>query len=370
MATETTRRNVLIGGAAIAAGAAGWPFLGREGAADHLLLSACDDADGGHAVAAWNVDGELRFRIPVPHRAHAVATVPGRQKAVFFARRPGTVSYVVDLAKGRLERELTSVSGRHFYGHGVLSGDGRYLYTTENDFDNARGVVGIYDVGTDCARVGELDTGGIGPHELAFLSDGRTLAVLNGGIETHPARPREKLNLDTMQSSLAYLDAESGKLLAQYLPDDHRMSMRHLSVTPDDRVVIGVQYEGDPDTIVPLLLTHRGEDALVPATADAPVWRSHRNYVASVATGGDGRTALLTAPRGDIVSLWDLATHTAIRELRARDAAGAGYLPDAGVFYVTNGLGDVFAVTTADERRPRRRYTGDGLRWDNHALLV
>jgi hypothetical protein len=371
MAIDATRRGLLMAGAGVAAGAAGWSFLAaKEETSGHLLLSACDDANGRHAIAGWNVDGELCFRIPVAQRAHAAAIVPGGSggdRAIFFARRPGTVSSVVDLAAGRIEREIVSAAGRHFYGHGVVSPDGRYLYATENDFDNARGVLGIYDLDAGCARVGEYDTGGTGPHELAFLGDGRTLAVLNGGIETHPERPRKKLNIDTMQPSLAYIDTRDGRLLERYRPDDHKMSLRHLSVTPDDRVVIGVQYEGDPAALVPLLLTHRGETQLVAAQADAPAWMRHRNYIASVATSGDGATALITAPRGDTVSLWHLATHTLLTQLHARDIAGAVFLRNTGDFYVTDGLGQVFAVTSDGEWRLDRRYADGSLRWDNHA---
>ena len=47
----------------------------------------------------------------------------------------------------------------------------------------------------DFARVGEFPTHGVGPHELLLLGDGRTLAVANGGIETHPDFGRAKLNI-------------------------------------------------------------------------------------------------------------------------------------------------------------------------------
>ena len=39
------------------------------------------------------------------------------------------------------------------------------------------------------------------------MSDGRTIAVANGGIATHPDFDRVKLNLATMEPSLVRLDA-------------------------------------------------------------------------------------------------------------------------------------------------------------------
>ena len=57
------------------------------------------------------------------------------------------------------------------------------------------------------AVVGEIDTHGIDPHEVAWLPDGRSLLVANGGIMTHPRTFRRKLNIPTMDPSLCVLDA-------------------------------------------------------------------------------------------------------------------------------------------------------------------
>ncbi len=101
---------------------------------------------------------------------------------------------------------IQSVAGRHFFGHGVFSPDGALLYATENDFDNAAGMVGIYDARSGFARIGEFPTHGVGPHELLLLGDGRTIAIANGGIETHPDFGRAKLNLPTMKPSFVLVD--------------------------------------------------------------------------------------------------------------------------------------------------------------------
>src|SRR3546814_17224363 len=95
------------------------------------------------------------------------------------------------------------------------------------------GCIGIYDATAGYRREAELEAYAIGPHEMVLLSDGRTLAVANGGIQTHPARRREKLNIDTMQPSLAYIDAESGALLHDHRlqPALHPASIRPIAAT-------------------------------------------------------------------------------------------------------------------------------------------
>jgi hypothetical protein len=56
-------------------------------------------------------------------------------------------------------------------------------------------VIGVRDASAGYRHIGELPSHGIGPHDLALLSDERTLVVANGGIRTHPDRRREELNL-------------------------------------------------------------------------------------------------------------------------------------------------------------------------------
>ena len=155
--------------------------------------------------------------VPMPARGHSFAIDAAGGRAVVFGRQPGFFALGFGLgAAGPVELDLPQ--DRHFFGHGAFFDDGRLLAATENDFDGGRGVLGIYDASAGGAyrRVGEFDCGGIGPHEVLLLPDGKTLCVANGGILTHPDYGKLELNLDTMRPSLAYLDAASGKLLERW----------------------------------------------------------------------------------------------------------------------------------------------------------
>ncbi|WP_082990199.1 DUF1513 domain-containing protein [Woeseia oceani] len=364
MAIDRQRRGLLLGCGAAAANALAWRYFGPN---KQLLLSACDDRDGQHFLAAIDSNGKLTYRIPVPHRAHDIVMLSA-QRAMYIGRRPAPVAYVVDIDAGALVRTLHSPAGRHFYGHGALAADG-LLYTSENAFEDRRGMIAVWDTNDDFRRLGEFDSGGVGPHDMAFLSDGKTLVVANGGIETHPDSQREKLNIPTMQPSLVYLDCANGQTIERYFPDDHLMSLRHLAVTAEDRVIIGVQYEGDESAIVPLLLTHRGEDRLQSALAGPAVWRSHRNYIASVAASHDGRYAMLTAPRGGLASMWNLSTLEQEGQWRIRDVAGISSTPD-GEIKLSNGYGQLFSVRAEPGSSALHRDGNFAERWDNHLLLV
>src|SRR3546814_11455586 len=64
-------------------------------------------------------------------------------------------------------RRFDAAEGRHFYGHGVFSPDGRWLFACENDYDNARGCIGVYDAAAGYRRESELEAHAIGPNETS-----------------------------------------------------------------------------------------------------------------------------------------------------------------------------------------------------------
>ncbi|NHN36045.1 DUF1513 domain-containing protein [Pseudomaricurvus alcaniphilus] len=358
----------LLGLGAIGLAGAGWlapRSHGQRAAADDLLLSACNDARGNHWIGGWRADGEPAFRIPVAHRAHAISWRPDRAQAVFYARRPGTELYIVDLDRGELQQQVSSPPGYHYYGHGAFSADGSRLFTTENAYQRGHGVIGIYD-SAYYRRLGEFHCGGIGPHQLEFLSDQTTLAIATGGILTHPDQARENLNPDTMQPSLAYLDSRDGKVIDQFRPQHHQMSIRHLAVSADDRVVMGVQFQGDSSEILPLVLSHGGEDQLQPMQADELHWLGQKQYIASVAVDSARQVALTTSPKGNNISLWDLSNHSLLRSHNLADVAGATYCPGAEQFLVSNGHGQVIAIDARQPDTLHNHFVHRDLRWDNH----
>ncbi len=162
--------------------------------------------DGRYGVGVLTEQGRLVHALDLPERGHDITFDPVSRRSVVFARQPGTFAVVFDHTGEAEPVTIATVEGRHFYGHGVFSPDGALLYATENDFDNAAGVIGVYDATDGFRRIGEFATHGVGPHELLLCPDGKTLAIANGGIETHPDFGRAKLNIATMQPSLVFVD--------------------------------------------------------------------------------------------------------------------------------------------------------------------
>lgn len=263
--------------------------------------------------------------------------------------------------------------GRHVYGHGVFSRDGRLVYATENDFDGGRGVIGIYDARRDCRRIGELSAHGIGPHEIGLLPDGDTLVVTNGGIATHPDLPRIKLNFVDMEPSLCLVDRNDGTLLRKLvLPSSlNRLSIRHLAVGPQGMVGIAMQYEGFPGDPVPLVALQQGEGNLHLLRGADTVLRAMKNYCGSACFDPGGDILAVSAPRGGLVTFWNVDDGHCLSSIRVDDGCGVAPGEEAGRFVISSSRegaltvdmrsGDIEPLTLAD-------FESAG--WDNHLAAV
>jgi len=336
-----------------------------------LFVSAYKQANGDYGIGIVDDLGQVLARISLPGRGHGVAVSPDRQRLVAFARRPGTFAVVVRPFDEAEPQVLTSDPGRHFYGHGCFSADGRLLYAVENDFDNVRGVVGVYDMsGREIRKLGELATNGIGPHDLMLAPDGRTLIVANGGIETHPDRAREKLNLDTMAPSVVFLDRETGDIVAEHRLEAglHQLSLRHMALDAAGRAWVGGQFEG-PETETPPLVGVFSRDR-APRLTEIPKRTAAglQNYIGSVTANLAGDVIATSAPRGGQTLFWDAASGAFLGAQAIADGCGVAPIDD-GSFLISDGNGALSLVTNPKEpaevlARP------PGISWDNHMFAL
>ncbi|MEO9615417.1 MAG: DUF1513 domain-containing protein [Nitratireductor sp.] len=331
---------------------------GREAA----FAAAYKDRDGRFGVALIARDGAIRARVALPDRGHDIACDRAARRAVAFARRPGYFAVVFDLNRRAEPVTLQAAPGRHFFGHGVFSPDGRLLYATENDFEAARGLIGVYDATDGFRRVGEFDTHGMDPHELLLMPDGRTLAVANGGIETHPDFGRAKLNLATMRPSLVFLDRIHGTLVETHrlAADLYQLSIRHMAVDGSGRCWFGCQYEGPRGDVPPLVGLARPGDAIRLLDLPGEAWAGFGNYVGSVACNPTADSVAVTSPRGNLLATFDAASGELVGRERLEEVCGLA--AQAGGFFATAGTGAIRPANGKPEHVD--------LVWDNHVLRL
>ena len=368
------RRNFLIG-TALAVGSASRAFadmLPRDGLAELEagdFIAACRRPDNTYSVVILRLDGSIVCELPLKDRGHDIALDATNGQAVVFARRPGSFALAFDV-RGRREPMLfTAPANRHFYGHGVFSPDGRLLWATEHDVETRQGLLGVYSATQGYKRIGEMKTFGIGPHEVILLADGRTLAVANGGIETHIETGREKLNLETMMPSLVFIDSATGDLIAQHNQASalHKLSIRHIAADARGAVWFGAQWEGEAAE-TPELIGFAGVDKpLRIIEPEAPRGAMLAGYIGAVAISGDKRVLAASAPRAGCILYVDTERSAIIGETQLIDGCGLAGISQSE-FALSSGLGVL--QTEAPDHTHLKTASFPGRSFDNHLRLV
>jgi hypothetical protein len=356
----TSRRAFLTG--MLATGllpAPSWADVGSP-----ALLAAARRQNGQHVIVGLSDQGHILFESPIPGRGHAAAAHPQRPEILAFARRPGQFADVIDCRTGKRQSRLLPPQGRHFYGHGCFAQNGRYLLTTENDYEAARGVVGVWDAADGYARVTEFFSGGVGPHDILLHSD-QVLVVANGGIETHPDSGRTKLNLPTMRSNLSYLGLDGALIEQHALPTELQLnSIRHLTRAQDGRIGFAMQWQGAVGELVPIVGTHAPGEQLHLLGGEDPRVLNLSGYGGSVSFSPDGSRIGVTSPRGDMLQIYDSKAATLVEAHALQDVCGLAW------------HGDGFVASTGRGRLLHPGFSGGlnrefpDLAWDNHLIAL
>lgn len=324
---------------------------------DVLFASGFKSPDGEFGLAILNESSEIISQHILPARGHGIAASGPAERVIIFARRPGNFALCFSASHEFEPFLFNAPIDRHFYGHGAFSPDGNLLYTTENDFEGARGVIGVYNVRDNFRRLGEFYSGGIGPHEVLVSQDGKRLCVANGGIKTHPQFGREKLNLNSMRSNIVIIDSDNGQIIERHELPEHwsRLSMRHMAFDGAGQIWIGGQYEGNALDHPPLIGCLAPGEPLEMIDLPEQHNRSFRNYIGSVAVSGDGSKVGITSPKGGQFLMLDAKTRK-VSNVASRE--GVCGLASAGAEFIASSEIGMFS----DKSHP--------VFWDNHIVRL
>ncbi len=333
-------------------------------ARDPLLISAASDARR-HWLVGTDTQGTIQLRHQLPSRAHHVELHPHRPWVAVAARRPGDYIEVVDYQSGRQVQRILVDEGYLFNGHIVFSADGRWLVSTEERASDSAGQVVIRDVEQDFVIAERYSTRGIGPHELLLHQN--ELIVANGGIRTHE---RDKLNLDSMNPSLAYLNFASGQLNEQvFMPPEHfQLSIRHMDLNPEGILAVAMQYQGDPGDSKPLVALHRRGQPLQLLAAPDAINQRMKQYCGSIRLDVSGQIAAVSSPRGHVITFWNLPEARFMTMMHCRDGCGLSATDQHGEFLASSGFGQLYRMNPLTHLRERMPLDGTAsqLRWDHH----
>ncbi|MFT6326677.1 MAG: hypothetical protein ACJAYK_001664 [Crocinitomicaceae bacterium] len=315
--------------------------------------------------------------IPVNFRGHGLNQHPTKKQfIVMMARRPGTLGIVLNMTNGELENTFFSQTDHHMHGHACYSADGLFLYTTESNFKTGEGFIVVRET-RHYQIVSAFSSGGIGPHELAFMPDNKTLVVANGGLLTHPDSDRKILNLKSMKSNLSYIDTTSGELINSFslkhpIIDFSKASIRHLDVAENGTVAIALQVQRsamEHKQLVPLAILHKPGKPLAILNAPEQLIRKLNDYMGSVKINLKNKIAAFTSPKGDIAMFWDTDS-LAFKDFHIfHDVCGLSTSNNQEYFIISNSSGKIRYIdskTLQEDKDKRLNYPGKN--WDNHLL--
>ena len=345
MSNPELDRRLFLRGAFCAAASCLLPWSDQAIAGGgEVFASAYYTRQGTFGALVLSEDGEVLAQVDLPARGHDVVFHRNNGTAVVFARRPGNFAVAFNIDRNLPSLTFTTVPQRHFYGHAVFAADGKLLFATENDYENAVGTIGVFDASAKFSRIGEFQSYGIGPHQIILMPDNRTLAVANGGIETHPDYGRSKLNVPDMNPSLAFIDGQTGDLLEKHeLPVEMKqVSIRHIASSGSGNVVFAGQYEGS-SLHRPQLVgqVEQGRD-LEFLNIEARSVDLLRRYTGSIAVSRDLDRLAVTSPRGGVVLIVDRNTGRVLRTEYLSKARGVA-ATDRG-FAISSGTGRILGL--------------------------
>ena len=356
--TESLHRRNWLRAAAASALATQLPAFAK-GRPQVGLLTAW--VAGDQAMAGVWHPGHAPRGVALPNRAHEVLAIPGQAgQALAVGRRPGEFLLRFDAERARPLQWRDLELDRFLCGHAAFSADGQTLYTPEFDAESGAGLIVERDP-ISLQKHREYASGGLGPHAM-FVEPGGTLLVANGGLLLLPETGRRKLNRAHMDSNLARLDGQTGRVLDTWRVADPFMSLRHIARAPDGRIAIASQAEhldAAAQRAAPLMAL-LGPNGLEPLALPAGLLLE--GYAGDIAHV-PGRGFVASATRAGQLAWWSEDGRWLGQQALPKASAIAARGPE---WLASGDAGGVRGLVNGHEVNSRAAQ----LRWDNHAQLL
>lgn len=305
------RRHFIQSLAVLAAAGGMTPLRAFAATADGIRMGAAwrgprpgDPYRAGVLSGRWGERSlRIEYEVPLPTRPHGL-TADADGGMLVVGVRPGTWMLRCD-REGRVISRTPAAENdgdTRLNGHAVISSDRSLVYTTETDFRDGRGRIGVRDY-RSLRKLAQWESRGIEPHQLLSGAGGH-LFVANGGITRTPSD--EKTDLQRMDSSLVKLDSSDGRLLQQWRLDDRRLSLRHLAWSRhpgSSAPILGVALQAEHETReqrerAPGLAVLDGDTLAVPDAGPAA-----RGYAGDISAAWNGGFAISNNAAGTAL-LW------------------------------------------------------------------
>lgn len=193
-------------------------------------------SEGESTVAVWSGAGKAKAKtFLLPFAPHSY--IPSRRTPteIIAISKWGRQIAIFDLITGVVGRVVNAGEGRRFFGHGVLSPDGRHIFITEHDDHMLTGMITKRELAS-LSVVDEFQTFGGYPHDVRLAGAGDQLLVVNSGYMKTDPSPKKPVPGHSRLSNLSWLTHKDGKLVEQ-VAVEYPISLTHLKVAKDETIV-------------------------------------------------------------------------------------------------------------------------------------
>ena len=248
----------------------------------------------------------------VPDEVHLAVMSPNNKSIIVNSRKPSASLLKYSLS-GELIAEFKPLKDQHFEGHAIFSLDEKHLYVTASDFQQGSGKL-LKLNSHDLSLIEMYDTGGIGPHELVWQAP-NIIAIANTGVLTHPDSGREILNLDSIQSNVILFNTLDKTIIYQWSVPLAGLSARHLDRMDNGDLVIGCQYKKEDQRPPCVAFASKGNDLRFADTQNETLHWDMKGYTASIKSIPNSDQALISNPRGHLLTQWQDPTSNSETEI-------------------------------------------------------
>lgn len=243
--------------------------------------------------------------LSVPDEVHLAVMYPDNKSILVNSRKPNASLLKYSL-NGELIAELKPLSDQHFEGHAIFSIDEKHLYVTASDFQQGSGKL-LKLNSHDLSLVEMYDTGGIGPHELVWQAP-NIIAIANTGVLTRPDSGRDILNLDSIQSNVVLFNTLDKTIIHKWSVPLAGLSARHLDRMDNGDLVIGCQYKKEDQRPPCVAFASKGKALRFADSQNETLHWDMKGYTASIKSIPNSDQALISNPRGQLLTQWQNLT--------------------------------------------------------------
>lgn len=309
----------------------------------------------------------------VPDEVHLATLYPDGKSIMVCSRKP-SASLLKYSLEGELIAELKPQLNQHFEGHGIFSHDEKLIYVTASDFQQTaaekQGRILTLN-SSDLSLVDDHSSGGIGPHELVWQSN-YLIAIANTGVITHPDSGRKILNIDNIQSNVALYDTADNNIIYNWKVPQLGLSARHLDRMQSGTLIIGCQYKKQDKRPPCIAIAEINKSLSFADTNNEEFHWKMQGYTGSIKAIPYSNKALITNPRGHILSQWKQSVDTVneihlLKQEPIEFNKGLKLSADGNKAWVSQGAGELRIWDTQTKQLNKTRIKlKENIWWANH----